>query len=59
MKKISDFVGMKLEEVKKMEDLNYRITSQDGVEFAGTCDVRPGRYNFTVEKGVITSVKMG
>lgn len=53
------FVGKTIEEVRQIPDLSYRITMKDGVVYAGTCDIRPGRYNFTVQNGIITSVKMG
>ncbi len=53
------FVGQKLEDVKKIPNLKYRITIQDGQAYFGTCDVRLDRYNFTVDNGIITSSRMG
>jgi hypothetical protein len=54
-----DFVGKKLEDVKNIPNLKYRITMRDGVQYFGTCDYLPYRYNFAVDNGVITSVSMG
>jgi len=54
-----DFVGKNLKDVEQFYHLNFRVTMQDGEAYFGTCDVRPERYNFTVDNGIITSVSMG
>lgn len=55
----NEFVGKKLEDVKKIKGLKYRVRSEDGQAYFGTCDVQLGRYNFFVENGIIVGVKMG
>lgn len=54
-----EFVGKRLEDVQQFYHLNFRVMMKDGESFCGTCDVKPNRYNFAVDNGVITSVWRG
>jgi hypothetical protein len=55
----NEFVGKKIEDVRKIPGLTYRVMNEDGKVYAGTMDLKPFRYNFSVENGIIVSVKMG
>jgi hypothetical protein len=54
-----EFVGKDIKDVEQFYDVKFRVMMEDGEVFCGTCDVRPERYNFAVNNGIITSVWMG
>lgn len=57
-----EFIGkskIEIEAVMKERNNDYRIISEDGEHYFVTMDYNMSRYNFGVNKGVITSVSMG
>lgn len=56
-----DYIGMKMEDAialaKEKKDL-FRVVMMDGKHLPRTKDLRPGRINATVEKGIIVSYKV-
>ena len=59
---MQEYIGRKIEEVEKElkeAGRRFRVLMVDGKVYAGTTDMSPTRYNFSVQDGIITSVKLG
>lgn len=55
---MSTFIGQKYSEVAqklKQQNIDFRIRSRDGQAYCGTCDCKPGRYNFDVKDDIIVA----
>jgi predicted SpoU family rRNA methylase len=61
--KLNNYVGRNIDEVQKefkKSGGKCRVLVRDGQSYMVTMDYNPSRYNFSVEKDIITSViKMG
>ena len=54
-----NYVGQKLDDVKNIPDLYWRISKLDGVPQMLFRNHSPERYNFDIENGVIVKQKLG
>lgn len=55
-------IGMEKEaaiELLESNGIEWRILSEEGESFAGTCDWKPFRRTLSIENGKVTSVKTG
>ena len=60
--KTEDLVGLSkdaaIAKLKKAK-LSYRMRREDRNYFVGTADLKPGRFNLSVDNGIVTEVRMG
>lgn len=57
-----DIIGKKLGEAASVineADMSFRVVERDGVHYAVTRDVRPGRVNLHLVDGVVTAYELG
>jgi hypothetical protein len=57
-----DLVGKtKVEAIKLLQkdNIKHRIIKEDGTNFMVTMDFQLNRYNLSIEKGIVTEVRIG
>ncbi len=56
---VTQYIWLSVQEAQALaqeQELSFRVVQEDGEGLAATMDYRPGRFNATVEDGIVVSV---